>query len=112
LSQEEGIRSLEENYDGEFSSFYGRSQAGTGEFFGDLVEKRASRREAIKTGLVLTAAAVSGGAVAVVAGDAEAAGLASATGSVATQAIQNQAGRGLTGLTFQGIHLERGAALE
>ena len=43
----EDLRSLEENYDGEFSAYYGRSQGGVGEFFGDVLERRISRRGTI-----------------------------------------------------------------
>jgi secreted PhoX family phosphatase len=82
---------LEENYDGEFSSFFGRSQAGTGDFFGDVVERRASRRDAFKSSLLLTAAAGSGG------------GAATAAAGVAS----GQTLRGATGLTFRGIDLDR-----
>ncbi len=56
LNQEQ-FRNLEENYDGEFSSYYGRSQAGTGEHFGEVLHRRISRRGAITAGLVLGAVA-------------------------------------------------------
>ncbi len=56
LNQEQ-FRNLEENYDGEFSSYYGRSQAGTGEHFGEVLQRRISRRGAITAGLVLGAVA-------------------------------------------------------
>jgi uncharacterized protein len=106
--QEEGLRSLEENCDGEFSSFYGRSQAGTGEFFGDVLERRASRREAVKAGLVLTAGAAAGVAAAGAAAQpvAEAAPDAAALEAVSGQ-FSVTARPSPTGLTFQGIHLDR-----
>ena len=60
----EPTRNLEENYDGEFSSYYGRSQNGKGELFGDVLERRLSRRGAVKAGMVLGAGAIGAGAVA------------------------------------------------
>jgi secreted PhoX family phosphatase len=54
---QEDSRSLAENYDGEYSAWEGRSQAGTGEVFADVFERRLGRRGAFKAGIVLTAAA-------------------------------------------------------
>ena len=50
-------RNLEQNYDGEFSSYYGRSQNGKGDLFGEVLERRLGRRGAVKAGLVLGAGA-------------------------------------------------------
>src|SRR5688572_30055541 len=66
------VHNLEENYDGEYSAYYGRSQDGKGEFFGAVVSRRSSRREAIKAGLVLGVAASAGGALSEGAGAAPA----------------------------------------
>lgn len=56
------LRTLEENYDGEFSAYYGRSQGGTGDYFGDVLSRRVSRRRAIKAGIVLSAGAATASA--------------------------------------------------
>jgi secreted PhoX family phosphatase len=83
---------LDENYDGEYSSYYGRSQNGKGELFGEVVARRAGRRDAIKAGLVLGAAA-SGAA-----SGATASGAATAAAAPADQAAPP--------LPFQSIPLD------
>lgn len=97
---QEDFRSLEENYDGEFSSFFGRSQGGTGDFFGEIVTRRARRRGAIKVGLMLSAAAA--GTAASALGKAEAGGPSpgSAAPSGRTQV------QGASTLTFQSLGLD------
>lgn len=83
LDPDNPLRSTDENYDGEFSAYLGRSDGGAGDFFADVVERRATRRGAIKAGLILTAAVAAGAATAAPAADAEATQLASVTGAAA-----------------------------
>lgn len=86
----EELRSLEENYDGEFSSYYGRSQDGKGEVFGEVLARRISRRGAIKAGMVLGTVAAGTDA------------LGAATPGAAAPAAQTA-----SPLTFQSIPLDR-----
>lgn len=91
----DNLRNLEENYDGEFSSYYGRSQAGTGEYFGDVLARRMGRRGAIKAGMVLSAVA---------AADSMGSDGTSGTAEAAPQAQTRPQG---PRLNFQSIPLDR-----
>ena len=97
---DKSLYSLEENYDGEFSAWEGRSPK-DGETLGQVIARRHSRRDVLKVSLALSGAALAAGALGhVSAGTAQAAGLPPASPASGGAPRLGPTG---TGISFQSI---------